>query len=143
MNRYYLIKWLQKRLEISHGSNTPIPSMEGIRGIAVFLVFLVHYNSLVRSWVSGDTIYILNFISQLGHLGVDLFFVLSGYLIYGSIMKQQDFIITKYVKRRMLRIYPTFLMVFSIYIVLSFLFPNESKLLANYNETVIRELIDG
>lgn len=102
--------------------------MEGLRGVAVFLVFLVHYSSLIEPWISGISIDVASFIHSLGHLGVDLFFVLSGYLIYGSIIGKQDFVATKYLRRRAQRIYPTFLVVFAVYIALSFIFPSESKL---------------
>ena len=123
-----MYNWLRDRLEISHGENSPLLSMEGLRGIAVFLVFWVHYSSLVSPWLSGSSVGVSNFIHSFGHLGVDLFFVLSGYLIYGSIVDKSTFSITKYGKRRIQRIYPTFLIVFVVYILLSFVFPSESKL---------------
>jgi len=62
-----------------------------------------------------------------GHVGVDLFFVLSGFLIYGSVIsKPQN--LWEYMRRRVERIYPAFLVVLTLYLVLSFLFPAESKL---------------
>jgi peptidoglycan/LPS O-acetylase OafA/YrhL len=128
MWRNCLYQWLKEKLEIAHGENTPLRSMEGMRGIAVFLVFWVHYSSLIEPWLSGNTSKIADFIHTLGHLGVDLFFVLSGYLIYGSIMNKHSFHVGNYSKRRVQRIYPTFLVVFAIYLVLSLLYPNESKL---------------
>ncbi len=102
--------------------------MEGLRGIAVFLVFLVHYSGLIEPWIGGNTLGVLNFVREMGHLGVDLFFVLSGYLIYGTIISKPHFYPAKYAKRRIQRIYPTFLVVFAVYLFLSFLFPNESKI---------------
>ncbi len=123
-----MYNWLKDKLEISHGENTPLFSMEGLRGVAVFLVFWVHYSSIVDPWLSGFSIEVSSFIHSFGHLGVDLFFVLSGYLIYGSIVDKNTFSTTKYCKRRIQRIYPTFLVVFAVYIILSFVFPSESKL---------------
>ena len=41
-----------------------------------------------------------------------------------------------YAKRRVQRIYPVFLVVFAIYIMLSFIFPSESKLPEGYVEIV-------
>jgi peptidoglycan/LPS O-acetylase OafA/YrhL len=62
-----------------------------------------------------------------GQSGVDLFFVLSGYLIYGTVIaKRVDYL--RFMKRRVQRIYPTFLTVFVIYLVLSFVFPTENKI---------------
>jgi len=103
--------------------------MEGLRGFAVFLVFLVHYITLVKPWVIAKGI-LLEFSSKLhsiGNAGVDLFFVLSGYLIYGSlIVRHQPFI--SFMMRRIQRIYPAFFAVFLTYIFLSFVFPAESKI---------------
>ena len=123
-----MISWLETKLEIAHGDNKPMLSMEGLRGIAVFLVFWVHYSALIKPWVSGNSLDILNFVSHLGHLGVDLFFVLSGYLIYGSIISKREFFAYKYARRRIQRIYPVFLVVFAVYLVLSVVFPSESKI---------------
>ena len=123
-----LTKWLADKLEISHGSNTPLLSMEGLRGVAVFLVFWVHYSSLIDPWVAPSTQSVLDFVHNLGHLGVDLFFVLSGYLIYGSVVNKTKFSASRYAARRVQRIYPTFLVVLAIYLFLSWAFPNESKL---------------
>lgn len=102
--------------------------MEGLRGIAVFLVFWVHYSTLIEPWLSGPSLILLQFVHGFGHLGVDLFFVLSGYLIYGTIINKKDFVVLKYVGRRVQRIYPTFIAVFMIYIFLSYMFPTESKI---------------
>lgn len=120
--------WIINQLEISHGNHTPLRAMEGLRGVAVFLVFLVHYSSLIEPWLTNSTNNISNFIHSFGHLGVDLFFILSGYLIYGTIINSKKFKAIPYARRRVIRIYPTFLFVFLIYILLSALFPTESKL---------------
>jgi hypothetical protein len=63
--------------------------MEGLRGIAVFLVFLVHYVSQVSPWTPSDVRVIGAAIHTIGATGVDLFFVLSGsyYLIHGLALK--------------------------------------------------------
>ena len=126
-----MYNWLKTKLEISHGENSPLHSMEGLRGIAVFLVFWVHYSSLIAPWLAGSSISLADFIHSFGNIGVDLFFVLSGYLIYGSIINSKNFSTAHYSKRRIQRIYPTFLVVFAIYLVLSYVFPSQSKLPAD------------
>ncbi len=103
--------------------------MEGLRGFAVFLVFLVHFSTLVEPWISSN-LRLLVFTKSLhtvGNTGVDLFFVLSGYLIYGSLLsRRQQFL--RFMSRRVERIYPAFSVVFFIYVALSFVFPGENKI---------------
>ncbi len=132
-----LINWLEKKLTISHGDNPSLLSMEGLRGIAVFLVFWVHYSALVKPWVHDSVVPFSEFILEMGHLGVDLFFVLSGYLIYGSIITKSAFRTGAYVQRRIIRIYPTFLVVLAVYVLLSFLFPAESKFPDGFSAAIV------
>ncbi len=124
------MNWLSKQLEISHSNHSPLKPMEGLRGIAVFLVFLVHYCSLIEPYlvVKSIEITILHTIHRLGNVGVDLFFVLSGFLIYGTLIRKSKTNFFQYLMRRIVRIYPTFLIIFLIYLCLSFIFPNENKI---------------
>lgn len=58
-----------------------MPPLDGLRGLAVLLVMLFHYGTMLDShylFQSG-----LMFMVRLGWTGVDLFFVLSGFLITG------------------------------------------------------------
>jgi len=123
------MNWLRSTFEISHTAHKVIRSMEGIRGFAVFLVFLVHYMTLIQPWLLENSmaLQIAIYTHSIGNIGVDLFFVLSGYLIYGMlIQKSRPF--KNYLLRRIQRIYPTFTVVFVIYLVLSFFFVSESKI---------------
>jgi exopolysaccharide production protein ExoZ len=104
-------------------------ALDGTRGLAVALVFFVHYHALYRLYVSPDSVsfQISEFLEIIGHSGVDLFFVLSGYLIYGIVIqKPQSYPL--FLWRRVKRIYPTFLCVFFLYLILSFLFPERSRM---------------
>ena len=136
------VHWLSERFEFKRGNASNIGSMEGLRGFAVLLVFLVHYESLLKPWIANDAP-LLAFAGSLhivGNVGVDLFFLLSGYLIYGTLIsRQQSFL--PFFARRLQRIYPAFTVVFVVYVALSLLMPSESKipkdnaalyLLANY-----------
>lgn len=113
--------------EAPPGPNRIVP-MEGIRGFAVLLVFFVHFNGLFNHWVpeGGFSWRLWAFLSDVGHSGVDLFFVLSGFLIYGAVISRET-PYTKFMARRIQRIYPPFLAVFAVYLVLSKVFPGESK----------------
>jgi peptidoglycan/LPS O-acetylase OafA/YrhL len=102
-----------------------IVAMDGLRGIAVFGLFLVHYASMAQG-----TPAFAHAISEGGHHGLELFFALSGYLIYRAAMSPRlEF--GKFLLRRARRLYPTFLAVFGLYVVLSFLFPAESRIPSN------------
>ncbi|HEV2911714.1 MAG TPA: acyltransferase [Pyrinomonadaceae bacterium] len=103
--------------------------MEGLRGLAVTLVFFVHYHALFKVLAdpASTTFAVSNFLGTIGLVGVDLFFVLSGYLIYGLIFAKPTRYAT-FIKRRIQRIYPTFLFVLAVYILLSALFPAENKI---------------
>ncbi len=130
--------WAYRTFEISHSSHSKNSGMEGLRGFAVFLVFLVHYVTLVDPWLSHASLesQIGAYVRNIGNAGVDLFFVLSGYLIYGMLIKKCKPIIP-YLRRRLVRIYPTFLVVFLVYILLSFIFPAESKIPDSLSNAVV------
>jgi peptidoglycan/LPS O-acetylase OafA/YrhL len=103
--------------------------MEGMRGFAVTLVFLTHFCTLVAPWLA-DLPALAKFAKKLhtvGSTGVDLFFVLSGYLIYRMLVtREQPF--ASFMARRIRRIYPAFVTVFLIYCLLSFVFPHQSSI---------------
>lgn len=120
---------LTRRFELARGGAHPLQAMEGLRGLAVGLVFLVHYVSAALPWIATQPSLVATAraLQGIGDGGVDLFFVLSGYLIYGSLMSRpQPFV--PYMARRVRRIYPTFGVVFVVYVVLSFAFPATSKI---------------
>jgi peptidoglycan/LPS O-acetylase OafA/YrhL len=113
---------LQQRLaglfEVAQGGDR-IPSMEGIRGLAVLLVFCVHFDSLFRSRLPGQSplVQVSGAGGIIGQSGVDLFFVLSGYLIYGKLIGKR----VRYpgfLLRRVQRIHPAFLCVVALYLLL-------------------------
>ena len=95
--------------------------MEGLRGLAILLVFTCHYYDIIWKDLPGLSRPLQAFGSVLllaGGTGVDLFFVLSGFLIYGAVRKPR-FQMLGFIGRRAKRIYPTFLFVFAIYLAIS------------------------
>ncbi len=50
------MEWFTQRFELSRGGGAHnVRPMEGVRGFAVFLVFLVHYVTLVKPWLASST----------------------------------------------------------------------------------------
>src|SRR3569623_2145985 len=50
-------QWIQGRFELSRGiEGTNVRPMEGMRGLAVFLVFLVHYITLIMPWLEKKSV---------------------------------------------------------------------------------------
>jgi peptidoglycan/LPS O-acetylase OafA/YrhL len=103
--------------------------MEGLRGLAVLLVFFVHFDALFGGYVVGHPLLArpTHFLGLIGNTGVDLFFVISGYLIYGALIRRGTGVV-RFILRRVERIYPTFLAVFALYIFLSLVFPDSSRI---------------
>ncbi len=75
-------------------------------------------------------------VHSVGNTGVDLFFVLSGYLIYGALINKASPYL-RFMLRRVLRIYPVFLVMMAIYLLLCWAFPQNSKLPARVDDAVI------
>lgn len=82
-----------------------------LRSLAITLVFLAHYNILTDQRLFGP-------FGQMGGVGVDLFFSLSGYLIANQIfhsLRRGTFTLRTFYLRRVFRILPNFLVVLSLY----------------------------
>lgn len=133
----YSKEWLVSQFELSRGGvGHNVRSMEGLRGFAVFLVFMVHYATLVTPWISGPLLALSAAAHTMGNAGVDLFFVLSGYLIYGSLISRRQ-AFTRFMSRRIRRIYPAFMAVFLVYICLSLVFHSENKIPSHFPAAAI------
>jgi exopolysaccharide production protein ExoZ len=102
-------------------SNRRVLAMEGLRGLAILLVFLCHYKVVILARLSpAFSSAFFETTVQIGGTGVDLFFLLSGMLIYRAALRR-DLHLGKFLARRVQRIYPTFLVAFAIYFVASVL----------------------
>ncbi len=102
--------------------------MEGLRAVAGPMVFCVHYASLAMPWTGTAATHALaDIMHVLGNAGVDLFFVISGYLIYGGLARKPR-PYGEFLLRRIQRLYPTFGVMLAIHLGVSFVAPGESKL---------------
>ena len=97
----------------SEGPKHRIPSLDGIRALAIALVILCHFGNDTGH---GDPY-------NLGSLGVRIFFVLSGFLITGLLLKEFDrtksINLPRFYFRRTLRIFPPFYCYLGVMLMIS------------------------
>ncbi|MBT6601279.1 MAG: acyltransferase, partial [Nitrospina sp.] len=97
---------MRQRSKINHIDRRP--EIDGLRAIAVLVIILYHAKIVIfgRDWFEG------------GYIGVDIFFVISGYLITRIILeelfKTDSFSFLKFYERRARRILP---MLFTVMLV--------------------------
>jgi peptidoglycan/LPS O-acetylase OafA/YrhL len=84
------------------------PALDGLRGVAILLVFIFHYGGGLRS--SNALLRVLGYFTEAGWTGVILFFALSGFLITGSLWDSRDErdVLRNFYARRILRIFPLY-----------------------------------
>jgi peptidoglycan/LPS O-acetylase OafA/YrhL len=94
--------------------NSRIPELDGIRGIAIGMVVVYHYFLMTLNTTPGSTLAYIQAAGRLAWTGVDLFFVLSGFLIGGILIDARES--SNYFKvfyaRRFFRILPIYLVWF-------------------------------
>lgn len=94
------------------------PEIDGLRAIAVLSVVIAHANA---QWLPN------------GHLGVDVFFVISGFLITQILyqeMNQGTFSFIEFYKRRAKRLLPALLFILTITTILTFFIFNKDDFVA-------------
>ena len=101
--------------------------IDGLKGIAILAVVFYHLFDLLKS---GQ--YTESTLFDGGFLGVDIFFVISGFLITSSVfykLSTDDFSLLSFYKRRCLRILPPllFVCIFTLIIGYFLLFPDVYK----------------
>jgi peptidoglycan/LPS O-acetylase OafA/YrhL len=94
-------------------------SLDGWRGVAILLVFVRHY--FLTSQVHLRLIHAAAWIAAAGWIGVDLFFVLSGFLITGILLdtRGHKHYFRNFYARRTLRIFPLYYGVLLLALVLT------------------------
>jgi exopolysaccharide production protein ExoZ len=123
-------------------------SLDGLRGAAVILTFLVHYCGTYMASFRGANPNTVAFAGWPGwfdkilywlfssHYGVFIFFVLSGYLI-AKISLDRNFAYFRFVRNRIIRIYPAFLLALGACTALGFV---AGRPLPNWREFVFNLL---
>ena len=97
---------------------TRFPALDGLRGLAVTMVFLEHYGGGSHG---GAALQAFNQVRSRMGVGVDLFFVLSGFLITGILFdtRQDSHFFERFFARRSLRIFPVVYLLFAVLALLT------------------------
>ncbi|CAH9018114.1 acyltransferase family protein [Candidatus Nitrosacidococcus sp. I8] len=93
------------------------PDIDGLRALAVLAVIAYHYE-YAKSLLTG------------GFIGVDIFFVISGYLITGILLKEfktHSFSIIKFYQRRIRRIFPALIVILLFSLIIGWVFYLENE----------------
>jgi peptidoglycan/LPS O-acetylase OafA/YrhL len=103
---------------LAPASSGRIRELDGLRGLAIFLVFVAHYlggsgHLQLRPWLRH-----LFAATNVGWSGVDLFFVLSGFLIGGILLDQREapHYFRAFYMRRVHRILPIYYLWILLYV---------------------------
>lgn len=97
-----------------------VPELDGLRGTAIFMVVIFHYLEQQGNVAGGGLTSILQRLVLMGWSGVDLFFVLSGFLIGGILVdaRNSPSYFKTFYTRRFFRIIPIYYLWIFAYIVL-------------------------
>lgn len=96
-----------------------LQQLDSLRAFAILLVFNVHFFGAVQAqnyFVDKDSwIYQVFATLHAGYIGVDLFFIVSGFLIFKNLYEQTNLQFFEFLKKRIFRLYPVFFVTTLIY----------------------------
>ncbi|ACD15834.1 acyltransferase family protein [Paraburkholderia phytofirmans] len=113
-----------------------VTGLDGLRAISMMLVVLFHYTSYFSSPLSqlGGAWSGIVRIASTGWIGVDVFFVISGFLITTTLLKRPVNSVASYAKfiqRRAIRLLPAYVASLLIFTLIALLIDPHSKVLKN------------
>lgn len=122
------MKNISKIIQYLNIGNKPgkIPELDGLRACAILMVLFYHfgttYQEVAGSYYRAIISEFFNRLMHNGWLGVDLFFVLSGYLIFKSLIKIQEEnsrvqSYGRYALKRILRTFPLYYAIIALYVL--------------------------
>ncbi len=127
--------------EVKQGSQR-IPELDGLRGLAILLVLLDHYLAGYQNYEFGRYWRLFFRAFSGGQVGVDLFFVLSGFLIGGILLESRDstnYFPTFYLRRihRILPVYYSWILLYIIGLgIFPFFVPQDSPTAADFSHAL-------
>jgi peptidoglycan/LPS O-acetylase OafA/YrhL len=97
-----------------------LPSLDGVRGLAILAVLLFHFVAPTNP--KGPVDAAVTWLFSYGALGVDLFFILSGFLITGILYDSRNdpAYFRNFYMRRVLRIFPLY---YAVLVIVFFVVP--------------------
>jgi peptidoglycan/LPS O-acetylase OafA/YrhL len=97
-----------------------LPTLDGLRGIAILLVLVLHFTMYGGPAPAAGLDLLVHRVAVAGWIGVDLFFVLSGFLITGILYdaKGEEGYFRTFYLRRLLRIAPLYYGALAVFLVL-------------------------
>ena len=118
---------MQKNIKIKNSIKniTFRHDIETLRGFSVLLVLLYHFDF---------NIFKSNFINS-GYIGVDIFFIISGYVITKIILEKENFSIINFYLKRIKRLIPVLLIVLTVSIIAAYFIFDDFILKKNLNST--------
>jgi peptidoglycan/LPS O-acetylase OafA/YrhL len=94
-----------------------LPALTGIRGLAAWFVVLYHIRVGAYSYLPAEA----SFVLSKGYLAVDLFFMLSGFVLwlnYSERLRRDGFgAVPKYLARRVARVWPLHLFILALTVI--------------------------
>lgn len=109
------------------------PALTGLRAIAAYMVYIHHFNPFPENYLNG---YPKGIIDEM-HIGVTIFFVLSGFLITHRYFNKGDFSFKTYFVNRIARIYPIYF-ILTTFTFLHFLAKTDS----NFTDKILVYLLN-
>lgn len=136
-----LIKWSRGVVPMTKAANLPEFNVaaHGLRGVASMMVFFAHILGGTAEHVYYRNTYYVDLIQapwKFGTWGVELFFVISGFVILPSVLRYTP---REFAWRRFLRIYPLFFVLSLLFVVLNAATNDYPKL--NNTEAIIAGLL--
>ena len=100
--------------------NERVQELDSLRGISIILVVAFHLFKRADYFTENETLHFITRLTSIGWVGVDIFFVLSGFLITSILLKTKDEknYFKNFYTRRALRIFPLYFVFIAIILLL-------------------------